>query len=59
MKEIILQELKKILNLELNQCYNKITESNNIVKILKSKYNGSSIDEVREMMDIYSKLTNC
>jgi len=39
MKDIIIQELKSIL--QSNQCFNKMIEANNQIKIIKSKYMGS------------------
>ena len=54
MKDIIIQELKNIL--ESNQCFNKMIEIDNEVKILKSKYSCSSTIETREMMNIYEIL---
>ena len=56
MKNITQQELKNILKLESNQCFNTIVETDNEIKILKSKYSGSSITETREMMNIHSIL---
>jgi len=54
MKDIIIQELKSIL--QSNQCFNKMIEVNNQIKIIKSKYMGSSTIETREMINIYDIL---
>lgn len=56
MKEIILQELNSILNLNRNICYKQITKINNELHIKKSNYSGSSIIEIREISDIQAKL---
>ena len=54
MRDIILQEIKNLLN--FNQCFKKVIEQENEIKILKSKYMGSSIIETREIVDIYEML---
>jgi hypothetical protein len=55
-KEPTFLELKNLLNLEMNQCYKKLIEVENIIYINKSKYVDSSMCEIREMVDIKLKL---
>ncbi len=53
MKNVIINEIKLLIVLQSHQCYNNIIESNNQIEIIRSKYHGSSIIEVREQSNIH------
>ena len=57
MQSVIFKKLNHILNLNKNICYKQITKiNNNELHIVKSKYTGSSITEVREITNIQYQL---
>ncbi len=56
MKNTILEKINSLFTLESHCCYNKIIEKDNEIEIVKSKYSGSGIYEIREMMNIHNLL---
>ena len=56
MKNVIINEIKSLVLMQSHQCYNNIIENNNEIEIIKAKYGGSSITEVRELYSIHMLL---
>ncbi len=56
MQKLFFLELKNMLNIETNQCYNKIIETKLGMHIEGLKDSNSSIYEIREIVDIIFKL---